>query len=83
MPEERLTSHDERMEKHADLARLRRGTAIPLTPLAQGTEATTANASPIHDAQAPIGFSALFMCGKFLISGATQRSIRLERKVLA
>ncbi len=39
--------------------------------------------SPRHDAQAPVGFSALLMGGKLLARWTTQRPIGLESKVLA
>lgn len=61
MPEERLTPHDEGMQQHADLARLCRGTSIPLTLFTERTRPTTVNAGTIHHAQAPISFSALLM----------------------
>jgi hypothetical protein len=63
MPEERLTPNHERMQEDAHLARLRRGAAIPLTLLAERTGAAPANASRIHHAQAPIGFSTPFLGG--------------------
>src|SRR5437667_12217584 len=72
----------ERMQQHADLARLCRRTAIPLTLLAQRTRTTAANASGIHHAQAAVGFSALLMREQLLGSLATQRPIGLESKVL-
>jgi len=71
------------MQQHADLARLCCGVAIPLALLAQRTGTTTANAGSIHHAQAPIGFSALFMRDQLLGSLATQRPIGLESKVLS
>ena len=40
------------------------------------------NAGAIHHAQAAIGFSAAFMREQLLVSGATQRPIGLESKVL-
>ncbi len=82
-PEQRGRTHLERMQQHTDLARLCRRTAIPLTLLAQRTGTTTANAGAIHHAQAAIGFSALLMREQLLVSGATQRPIGLESKVLA
>jgi hypothetical protein len=71
------------MQQHADLARLCGGAALPLALLAQRTGTATADAGPIHDAQASIGFSALLMREKLLVSGAPQRPIRLESEVLA
>jgi hypothetical protein len=82
-PEERERTNLERMQQDADLARLCRRTAIPLTLLAQPTGTATANAGTIHDAQAAIGFSAVFMRDQLLVSRATQRPVGLESKVLA
>ena len=64
-------------------ARLLGGAALPLALLAQRTGATTADAGSIHDAQAPVGFSALLMRKQRLFSRTPQRPIRLETKVLA
>src|SRR5579875_3657329 len=83
IPEERRSCDREGMQQDTDLSRLCGGSAIPLTLLAQGTGPTTANAGSIDDAQAPIGFSALFMWEQFLVGRATQRAIGLESKVLA
>ena len=63
--------------------RLRGCATLPLTLFAQWSGTTTADTGSIHDAQASIGFSALFMRDQLLVSGATQRPICLERKVLA
>jgi len=82
-PEQRRGTNNEGMQEDTDLARLCGGVAIPLTLSAARTGTTTADAGSIHDAQAPIGFSALFMRDKFLVSGAPQRPIRLESEVLA
>ena len=82
VPEQGSRTHLERMQQHTDLTRLCRRTAIPLTLLAQGTGTTTAHAGAIHHAQAAIGFSALLMREQLLVSGATQRPIGLESKVL-
>ena len=81
-PEQRGRTHRERMQQHADLARLRGFAALPLTLLAQRTRTTTADAGSIHDAQAPVSFSALLVWGQLLGSRAPQRSIGLESKVL-
>src|SRR5436305_9671757 len=81
-PKQRGRTHLERMQQHADLARLCRRTAIPLTLLAQRTGTATANAGAIDHAQAAVGFSALLMREQLLGSGATQRPIGLESKVL-
>ena len=83
MPEERFTPDAERMQEHANLARLCRRTAIPLTLLAERTGTATANAGTIHHTQAPIGFSAVFMRKQLLRSRATHCPIGLESKVLA
>src|SRR5207302_6449842 len=71
------------MQQPTSLARLCRRTAIPLTLLAQRTGTTAVNAGAIRHAQAAIGFSALLMREQLLVSGATQRAIGLESKVLA
>lgn len=83
MPEERRSCDREGMQQDTDLPRLCGGSAIPLARLSQGTGPTTANAGSIDHAQAPIGFSALFMWDQFLLGRATQRAIGLESKVLA
>jgi hypothetical protein len=82
-PEQGRRADDERMQEHAHLTRLRGSAAIPLALLTQGTRTTTEDASPIHHAQAAIGFSALLMREQLLVSRATQRPIGLESKVLA
>ncbi len=82
-PEQRGSTNRERMQEHADLARLCRRAAIPLTLLAQPTGPTTANAGSLHHAQAAIGFSAVFMREQVLGSRAAQRPIGLQSKVLA
>ncbi len=82
-PKQRRKANDEWMQEYTHLARLCGGAAIPLALLAERTGATTVNAGTIHDAQAPIGFSALLMWGEFLVGRALQRPIRLESKVLA
>lgn len=81
-PEQRCGTHSERMQQHTDLARLGRRGAVPLTPLAQRTGTTPADASSIHHAQAPVGFSAVFMGEQLLVSGTAQCPIGLESKVL-
>jgi len=82
-PLERSRPHGEGMQQHADLAWFLGGSALPLALRAQRTGAATADAGPIHDAQAAIGFSPLFMREKLLVSGALQRPFRLESEVLA
>ncbi|SRR6266699_2320779 len=82
-PEERGRTNREWMQQHTHLARLCRGTAIPLALLTQGTGTTTPNARSIHHAQASVGFSALLMREQRLFSRTPQRSIGLETKVLA
>jgi len=83
IPEERRSCDREGMQQDTDLPRLCGSSAIPLALLAQGTRPTTANAGSVDDAQAPIGFSALFMWEQLLVGRATQRAIGLESKVLA
>jgi len=83
VPEKRFASDAERMQQHADLARLCRCIPIPLALFAHRTRATTANARSIHDTQAAISFSTVLMWGKCLVCRAPKRSIGLERKVLA
>ncbi|MGH9830386.1 MAG: hypothetical protein ACREDR_44840, partial [Blastocatellia bacterium] len=82
-PEERGRTNLERMQQHADLARLCGGVAVPLTLFAERTGTTTANTGSIHDTQASIGFSALFMRDQLLSSRTPQRPIRLKSKILA
>jgi len=82
-PEKRRLPDHKRMQEHADLARLLGGAALPLALLAQRTGTATADTGSIHDAQAPVSFSALLMGEKLLISGASQRPIGLESEVLA
>lgn len=82
-PEERCGTDGERMQEHADLTRLLGGVALPLALLPFRTGTTAADAGSIHDAQAPVSFSALFMRGQFLVCRAPKRSIGLESKVLA
>jgi hypothetical protein len=82
-PEERGSTNREWMQEHADLTRLRRRIAMPLTLLAQRTRAAVANAGPIHHTQTSIGFSALLMGEQLLGSRAAQRPIGLEGKVLS
>jgi hypothetical protein len=81
-PEERLTPDAERMQQHTHLARLCGGSPIPLALLTQRAGTATAHAGAIHHAQASIGFSALLMRGQLLVSGASQRPIWLEHKIL-
>ena len=81
LPENRLTANGERVQEDADLARFRGGTALPLALLAQQTGTATADTGSIHDAQAPIGFSALFLDPKRLPGWTAQHPIRLERKI--
>ena len=83
MPSKRLRTDTQRMQQHAHLARLLSCAPLPLALLTQRTGTTTADAGTIHDAQAAIGFSALFMREKLLVSRATQCPIGLESKVLA
>jgi hypothetical protein len=69
------------MQQHAHLARLCRRSTIPLTLFAEWTGPTTPNAGTIHDAQAAIGFSTLFLGHKLLPCWTAQRSVRLEKKI--
>lgn len=82
-PEEWLLPDAEGMQKHADLARLGCGGTLPLALLAQRTGTTTADAGSIDHPQASIGFSAVFMGNQVPVSGAPQRAIGLEGKVLS
>ena len=82
VPEQRSRTHLQRMEQYTDLPRLCRCLAVPLTLLTERAGPTTAHAGPIDYAQTAIGFSAMLMGEQFLLSRATQRSIRLESKVL-
>jgi len=82
-PEKRRLPNHKRMQEHADLARLRGFAALPLALLTQRTGTATADTGSIHNAQAPVSFSALLMSEKLLISRTPQRPIGLESKVLA
>ncbi len=76
-PEKRRKTNRERMQQHADLARLCGSVAIPLALLAQRTGTATADAGSIHHAQASIGLSALLMGAKLLVqldSAASHRA---------
>jgi len=81
-PEQRSRPHRQRMQQHADLARLRYSAALPLTLFAQRTGAATADAGSIDHAQASIGLSTLLMGTKLLMSGAAERPIWLEREIV-
>jgi hypothetical protein len=81
-PEERLTPDDKWMQQDADLARLVRFAAIPLTLLTQWARAATAHAGRIHHTQAPISFSTPLLGNQLLPCWAAQRPIGLERKIL-
>src|SRR6266567_617100 len=82
LPEHGSGANHQWMQQHADLPWLRRGTALPLTLLAQRARATTADAGPVHHAQAPISFPAPSVGYKGLASRTAQRAIRLKDKVL-
>ncbi len=73
-PEDRRRTDRHWMQQHADLARLCRCRAAPLTLLTQRTGPTTPNAGGIHHPQAAIGFLAPFVDRKFLISRTAQRA---------
>ena len=81
-PEQGCGADNEGMQQYAHLARLGGGAALPLTLFAQGTGTTTADASRIDHAQAPVGFSAPLMHTQRLASRTAQRAIGLEGKVL-
>jgi hypothetical protein len=80
-PEQGGRTDPEWMQQHADLAWLRGFAALPLALLPERAGTTTVDAGSLHDAQAPVSFSAVFMRGEFLVCRAPQRSIWLERKV--
>ena len=82
-PEERGRTKRERMQEHADLARLCRGVAFPLTLLAERTRAATANTGRIHHAQTSVSFPTPLLDSKRLPCRTPERSIGLERKVCA
>lgn len=71
------------MQQDTDLARLLGGLALPLTLLAQGTGTATADAGSIHQTQAPLGFSTVFMREQVLVSRTAQCRIGLQNKVVA
>jgi hypothetical protein len=80
-PEQRSSPNRERVQEHAHLARLDRGTAIPLALLAQSTGTATADAGSIDHTQAAVNFSAPLVREQLLVGGATQRAIRLESEI--
>ncbi len=80
-PEQGSRPNRERMQQQADPARLRRGAAMPLTLLSQGTRATLAEPSRVDQTQAAISLTALFGCTERLIGGAAQGPVRLKHKV--
>src|SRR5207247_9035790 len=80
LPEQGSRPNLERMQQQADPARLRRGAAMPLTLLAQGTRATLADLCRVDQAQAAISLMALFGCRNRYIGCARQGSIRLKAK---
>ncbi len=80
-PEERSSTYGQGMEQQADLTWLLSGAALPLTLLPQRAGAAVANAGCIHDAKAPLGFSALLMDTQGLPRRTTQRAIWLRGKV--
>jgi hypothetical protein len=82
LPEQRGGTNNEGMQEYTDLTRLPGGAALPLALLAQRTGTTTADAGSIHDAQAPIGFSALLLDTKHLVGWTTKRPIWLEREIV-
>lgn len=82
LPEQWCRTDAKRLQEQADLARLRGVAAQPLALLPFRTGTTTADAGSLHDAQAPVNFSVVFMRGQFLIYRAPKRSIGLESKIL-
>lgn len=82
LPEQRSRPNLERMQQQADPARLRRGSAMPLTLLSQGTRSTLAHLRCVNQPQAAISLTALFGCREHLVGGAAQGPIRLKHKVL-
>ncbi len=81
LPEKRLPSDSERMQEHADLARLFGGVTIPLARLSQRAGTTIANTGGIHHAQAAISLSTMLLGHKRLPCWTAQRPVGLERKV--
>ena len=70
------------MQQDADLARLARLTALPLTLLAQWAGTAIADTGSIDHAQATIGLSTLFMGTKRMFGWTEERSIWLEREIV-
>ena len=70
------------MQQHTHPAWLQRGATMPLALLAHLTTSTVADASRIHQTQAPISLPALFGRREGLPSRATQRAIRLKDKIV-
>jgi hypothetical protein len=83
MPEERLTSHRERVQENAHLARFVRGVPIPLTLLSFRTRTATADAGSVHHAQAAIDFSTLLLNTKLLVGWTMECPIWLDREISA
>ena len=81
-PQERRRTDHHWMQQDADLARLCRCCATPLTLLTQRTGPTTPNAGGIHQPQAAIDFLAPFVDRKGLMGRTAQRAIGLESEVL-
>ena len=81
LPEQGSRSNRERMQQKADPARLRRGAAMPLALLSQGTRSTLADPSRVDQTQAAISLTALFGGRERLIGGAAQGPVRLKHKV--
>src|SRR5258708_4735946 len=80
-PEQGSRPHPERMQQQADPARLRRGAAMPLTLLSQGTRSTLAHLCCVDQAQTAIGLTALFGSRERLVGGTAQGAVRLKHKV--
>lgn len=69
------------MQQDTHLARLFGRSALPLTLPAQRARTAVANAGRIDDPQTPIAFSPSLMRDQDVARRATERAIRLERKV--
>lgn len=80
-PEQWCGTNGQWMKQQADLARLLRGMPLPLTLLAQRTGPATAYAGPVHDAQAALSFSVLFLDMKLLVGWTAKCPIWVEREI--
>src|SRR5215471_7965708 len=82
-PSQGSRPNQERMQQHADLARLGRGAALPLTLVAERARAATANTGCIHHSQTSVSFLTPLLDSKRLPCWTPERPIRLKRKVLS